>query len=255
MERCPHRHLSLFEAMCEFGQQELVAAMLALLGKGYDAPIRILSSGPMSEDERLKGRYRDLRGQLEEGLLRQLRDGTLVASGYDSATGLSVPAASILADHWRVLKPDFENSTARFGEREIIGILVAPNGDGASAPPTPDPAAPAVSATKRLLINHTNTEVVLDGTTRSLLPQAFKLLVLLADALIAGSGPLSTAQIHEKLFPASPDRTAVSGVISEIRKALDGSVGPSNIRKSVLKNRNRVGYFLDLPRGDVTILP
>ncbi|WP_247416756.1 hypothetical protein [Bradyrhizobium sp. 159] len=67
------------------------------------------------------------RRQLESEIFVKLIKGELVATGYAADTPLDSPRTKILPDRWRLLEPDFRESTAKGRGLEISGILVFRN--------------------------------------------------------------------------------------------------------------------------------
>jgi hypothetical protein len=235
MERPPHRHLSLFEATCEFGQPELVAEMLALHRKGYGGlTIMTVSSGPMSEDERLQARYDDLRGQLAEGFLRQLRDGTLVAFGYDSRGAVDDPPVRIPADKWRVLKPDFADSSAT-----MPGMLISGIGVTRSRP--------------RLHIEMASKWARFNNCKLELAPRSFQLLAILAEAACQGDRPVAKRDLEDRLFGDRFGEKALAQSISKLKTEMIKSGVDSGIAQALIENDRSVGYRLKLSQADIQI--
>ena len=138
---------TLAEALLAWGDPAAVAEMIQLAEGGYDGPIIIFLDGPKSEDERKVFRYQELRSQLEQELTQKLRDGSLVATGYDSRAAIDAPPVAVPADRWRVLTPILEDSSATAAGMAITGILVyeaatalsawTPAGDWSQDPASP----------------------------------------------------------------------------------------------------------------------
>jgi len=119
--------VTLEEALLRWGDPAIVAEVSRLAAEGYDIPAFIWTLGPETECERNVGRYRSLRGKLEEVLHASLRSGILVATGYDARAAIDASPVTIPADRWRVLVPDFSASSATVSGLTITGILVFEN--------------------------------------------------------------------------------------------------------------------------------
>jgi hypothetical protein len=121
--------LSLHDAMIFYGPDYEAETVWTLELEGYDGFPPGAEDGwpdPAEEaDFRVKSfRLQDRRRLLQHSLMRQLRAGTLIATGYASDAPLDRPAARITPDRWRVLQPDFERSEARGVGLLVVGILV-----------------------------------------------------------------------------------------------------------------------------------
>ena len=115
---------TLKEALSRWGDPESAQEMLCLVRQGCDAPMILSTSGPLSPAEERGLRYLSLREKLESEILERLRQGQLVATGYDSRAALDAPPITIPADRWRVLTPDFNKSSATAVGFTVVGILV-----------------------------------------------------------------------------------------------------------------------------------
>jgi hypothetical protein len=121
--------LPLWEAMLFYGNQQDAKVVHDLTFQGYaNEPYMPLDEMP---DEEAKD-YRfnrwileDRRQRMEAEFKRILERGDVVtATGYLRTTPLDVPATLIIPDRWRLLEPNFTNSTAAGLGGEIAGILV-----------------------------------------------------------------------------------------------------------------------------------
>lgn len=105
---------TLAKALMVWGDPAAVAEMTRLAKEGYDS--HLLTVGrPETESDRNALRYRGLREELQTALVEKLREGSLVATGYDSRASLDAPRTTIPADRWRVLAPSFGDSSAADG--------------------------------------------------------------------------------------------------------------------------------------------
>jgi hypothetical protein len=125
--------LTLREAMLFYGDPNHAQTFYELEQSGYggDPPDTVGADGWPIPHEEIRDfdiksfRLQDLRVILERSLLKQLRSGQLVATGYASTAPLDAPAARIVADRWRTLTPDFTASEASGpGGLVISGLLV-----------------------------------------------------------------------------------------------------------------------------------
>ena len=255
MKRPTDRPLTLFEAMCAWGDRKLVTEMLALKAAGADVPF--LSLGGVGEDResREKSRYMELRAVLERSLLDMLLSGKLIAFGYDQDARPDQPMIRIRADRWRAPDVDFRDSSAMFGARKIIEIVVTTSDNaflGAPGEETPTPTMNAPSEV-RLVIKMRDNEVTLDGTAVRLSSRPFGLLVLLAEAARGDSGPISSIKIKQRLWPNSASDRVVSDAIRNLRDRLKCSLRGEFDPAQFIQNRTNLGYQLDLRSAEVSI--
>jgi len=127
----PKAGLPLWEAMLFYGNQ--VAAEIAYSRRleGFDNPPFYPFDEMTREEQREYNvgsiQLKHARMELEVEIVRKLQSGALFATGYAGDTPLDAPAAKIIADRWRLLEPDFLESTAKGSGVEISGIRVFKN--------------------------------------------------------------------------------------------------------------------------------
>lgn len=68
--------------------------------------------------------FRRIRAQLEEAFIHRLQRAELVAVGYDTRSGADSKPTLVTPDRWRVLKPDFQNSSAKASNLSMEGVRV-----------------------------------------------------------------------------------------------------------------------------------
>ena len=229
--------LSLFHAMCAWGDPAAVAEMIRL--DRYSGPAISVIEGRPLDSEQWVSRYRHLRQRLEEELIEKLRNGTLVASGYDSNAPIDAPAVTIPPDRWRVLTPDFDESTATSGDRKIIGIVVVLREATTSA--TGNVTLPATIANAprlvRLVIREESKEITLDGMPVPVTKLSYDLIALLAEAAQNGSRLVSNAKIEQGLWKSKvPSERAVADCVRNLRKQLTQAMGPGCDSSQLLQN-------------------
>ena len=241
---------SLFDAMCAWGDPELVSEMLALKKQGAEAPMWIIG-----EDNRKIFRYTRLRELLERSLVDKLLSGELVSSGYDSSLPLGQPITQISADLWRVLIPDFDESTAKLGEKKIVGIVVMPKKEAATRPSvaTSRGAITSTAATARLVIKPASKEITLDGTRVQLSARLFKLLHLLAEAARDDVGPVPNAKIKQRIASVRASDSVASDAVRELRERLRQTFNQPFDSVELVQNRTSQGYLLNLRPDEVLI--
>ena len=71
-----------------------------------------------------KSRSRAIGRSLTLNLVKQLRDGQLVAIGYVAPVVVDARTLEIPKDKWRILKPNFRTSSAAGGGLEVVDIRV-----------------------------------------------------------------------------------------------------------------------------------
>lgn len=240
----PQTHpLSLFDAMCAWGDPDKVAEMLALKRRGADAPILVLGRrGP----EPAGWRYRDIREGLEDALVARLLTGGLIAEGYDSDGSFDQPMIRIPSDRWRVLTPDFDESSAVSHNRKIIGIVVSPR-EKVDAGPSGEPSAiPLGSGLVRLVIRQQSKSITLDGKPITLAARPFSLFLLLAEAAQAGTGPMRGSRIKDTLWSPGVSERAATDVVRDLRSKLRSVCGSGFDPHQFIQSRTGLGYVLDL---------
>jgi hypothetical protein len=127
----PKAGLTLWEAMLFYGNQLDADITFSRRLEGFDRP-PFYPFDEMTREEQREYNVGSMqleraRRQLEAEIVRKLNSGALFATGYAGDTPLDAPAAKIVADRWRLLEPDFLDSTAKGGGVEISGIRVFKN--------------------------------------------------------------------------------------------------------------------------------
>jgi hypothetical protein len=120
--------LPLWEAMLFYGNQCDADIAFCRRLEGFDRP-PFDHFDEMSREEQREYNVGSMelqraRRQLESEIAEKLASGELFATGYAGHTPLDSPAERILPDRWRLLEPDFLESSARGSGIEISGILV-----------------------------------------------------------------------------------------------------------------------------------
>lgn len=138
--------VTLEEALRHWCDPTRAQEMLRLDKDGFRGPLMIMVlGGSESEYERNVMRHCSLRDDLERELIDKLRRGVLTAFGYDSRAAIDAPPVTIPADRWRVLTPDFGESSATASGFTITGILVI---EGMRQSAMPDRTAGTVATAK-----------------------------------------------------------------------------------------------------------
>ncbi|MCK1361221.1 hypothetical protein [Bradyrhizobium sp. 199] len=124
----PKDGLPLWEAMLFYGNQFDAEMAWSRRLDGFDGP-PFYPFDEMSREEQREYnagsmQFERARRQLESEIHGKLLRGELVATGYAADTPLDSPPTKILPDRWRLLEPDYRESTAKGGRLEISGILV-----------------------------------------------------------------------------------------------------------------------------------
>jgi hypothetical protein len=86
----------------------------------FDSPLSFIGESESSP----RRQFRRIRAQLEEAFIRRLKKGELVAVGYDARSGADSKPAIVAPDRWRVLKPDFHDSSAKASNLSLEGVRV-----------------------------------------------------------------------------------------------------------------------------------
>jgi hypothetical protein len=86
----------------------------------FDSPLSFVDEPETS----LRRQFRRKRAQLEEAFIRRLQKGELVAFGYDARSGADSKPTLVAADRWRVLKADFQDSSAKASNLFLEGVRV-----------------------------------------------------------------------------------------------------------------------------------
>jgi DNA-binding winged helix-turn-helix (wHTH) protein len=228
-----------------WGDPSAVAEMTRLAKEGYDAPIFIVGR-PETESDRKALRYRGLRGELKTALVEKLREGLLVATGYDSRASLAAPPATIPADRWRVLAPSFEESSAAGGGLAISGILVSSSNIAGrwKEVSVPEPRLRIVKAARRARF---------DGSDLNLSPRSFNLLMILAEGVIQGAAPVEKRLLENKLLAGTFSEKAVCQAINRLKRQMKSSGVERENAQSLIENIRAVGYRLRLSASDIQV--
>jgi hypothetical protein len=124
----PKDGLSLWDAMLFYGDRHNAEIAVHRRLEGFAGPpftpFEEMTQAEQREYNRGSMQYERARRHLENEIFRELLSGALFATGYSSNSALDVPAARILTDRWRLLEPNFLESTADGGGVHISGILV-----------------------------------------------------------------------------------------------------------------------------------
>jgi DNA-binding response OmpR family regulator len=238
--------LTLADALVRWGDPAAVAEVTRLAGEGYDGPLIVLVPGPATEYERNVFRYRELRERLETALVAKLRDGSLVATGYDSRAAIDAPPATIPADRWRVLTPNFEDSSAAGGGLSISGILVSDSNRGGAR-------REASSPEPQLRIAKAARQACLDGLDLKLTPRSFDLLVILAEGAIHGAVPVPKRHLEDRLMGRNFSDKALGQAINRLKSELTNSGVRGERAQSFIENVRAVGYRLTLSASELRI--
>jgi hypothetical protein len=113
--------LSLEEALLETTAPALRGEIERL--RKYDAPIVNLGES----DDSPKWQFRRLWADAADDLIEKLRKGELFATGYLVGATSDLSAKQIPADRWRILEPNFAESSAQDKASRFIGIRVFRN--------------------------------------------------------------------------------------------------------------------------------
>ena len=128
----PNLALSLGEALLFFGDPE-TAKCYAALNLAFGPPTWWCPESPPPGIEARDFAFRRqwleherLEHVLCQELVAQLIAGALRATGFEPSTPADSPPVAIHASRWRVLTPDFENSSASAPGITITGIRIVP---------------------------------------------------------------------------------------------------------------------------------
>ena len=237
---------TLAEALLAWGDPAAVAELTELAEAGYDGPGIFSLEGPATACERKAFRYQELRSQLEQELSEKLRDGSLVATGYDSRAAIDAPPVAIPADRWRALTPNFEDSSGAGGGLSISGILV-------SDPHLPAAARGASSPPPQLRIAKAARRACLDGFDLKLTPRSLDLLVILAEGAIQGAAPVPKLHLEDRLLAGNFSDKAIGQAINRLKSELTNSGVCVERAQSLIENVRTVGYRLALSPSDIRI--
>jgi hypothetical protein len=141
--------LPLWEAMLFYGEQELAKTVNDLTFQGFGKPpffpLHEMPRAEQIEYNVNSMRLEHARMRMEFEFLSMLKSGAVYATGYASHSPLDMPATRVVADRWRLLEPNFDDSTAKGPNLEISGILVF---DGSRPSPATTLSSKAFSAAK-----------------------------------------------------------------------------------------------------------
>lgn len=247
----------LGEALLTWGDPAAVAEIKQLEREGYAGPRMWIVEGPVTEDDRKGFRYDELREQLRAELVDKLRHGMLIASGYDSRGSIDAPPVTIPPDRWRIVSPDFDDSSAIAGSFTITGILVHEAGAlAATAPATAAAKTKIQQAAVRLRIERGRELVFVDGSERPMPEQLFKLLCLFAERAIRDGGVVANADIEKHLWGDNIYKMSrdIRDVIRELRDAYAGDGGEDReALRQTIEVRARRGYRLQLAADEIAL--
>jgi hypothetical protein len=138
--------LPLWEAMLFYGDQQLAKTVSDLTFQGFGKP-PFFPLHEMTRAEQIEYNVNSMqlehaRMRMEREFLSMLKSGEVFATGYAGHSPLDMPATRIVADRWRLLEPNFDDSTAGGPNLEISGILVF---DGSQVSPVPIASSKAFS--------------------------------------------------------------------------------------------------------------
>jgi hypothetical protein len=179
-------------------------------------------------------------------LVAKLRDGSLVATGYDSRAAINAPPVAIPADRWRVLTPNFEDSSAAGGGLSIGGILVSDSN-------RPGARREASSPEPQLRIAKAARRACFDGLDVKLTARSFDLLVILAEAAIQGAVPVLKRHLEDRLLGRNFSDKAIGQAINRLKSELTKSGVSHHRAQSLIENVQAVGYRLRVATSDVRV--
>lgn len=108
----------------------------------------------------------------------------------------------------------------------------------------------------RLLIDKLAPNVCLDGVDKTLSPQEYRLLLLLAEKVIAGGRTAENREIEAQIWGDSLHRIArpVRDVVRELRHKLAAGASDAAAARAIIKNwRSPNGYRLTLTPEQIEI--
>jgi DNA-binding winged helix-turn-helix (wHTH) protein len=237
---------TLAEALVAWGDPAAVAEMLSLAEEGYDSPLMIIILGaPPSEYERKTFRYQKLREGLEAAFLAKLRDGPLVTMGYVHGSSVNEPPVIILSDRWRVLTPNYEDSSATGAGMTVSGILVYEDESAAGVPARPAPP--------RLRMSRDPRRARLDDTELQLTPRSLRLLLVLAEAVVAGRSVVSRQDIERQLWAAPVGKKAVADAVHKLKCELVDQDVVEAAAYLLIENYLATGYRLAVAASEIQV--
>jgi hypothetical protein len=130
--------LPLWEAMLFYGNQSDARTVDELTCQGFgQEPPSVFHE--MSRAEQIEYNVNSMqlehaRRRMEREFLSMLNTDAVFATGYAGHSPLDMPATRVIADRWRLLEPNFDDSTAKGSNIEIAGILIFDGSKPAQAP-------------------------------------------------------------------------------------------------------------------------
>jgi hypothetical protein len=130
--------LPLWEAMLFYGNQSDARTVDELTCQGFGRePPSVFDE--MSRAEQIEYNVNSMqlehaRRRMEFAFLELLKSDAVFATGYASHSPLDMPATRVIADRWRLLEPNFDDSTAKGSNLEVAGILIFDGSKPAQAP-------------------------------------------------------------------------------------------------------------------------
>jgi hypothetical protein len=235
---------TLEEAVLRCCDPAAVSEMTSLSERGFKGPIMAWFPGELTDYERNVLRYEALREQLEKELTEKLKAGTLIAAGYDSRAPIDAAPTTIPGDRWRVLKPNFADSSASTPHFTITGILVTSGTAEKSAP---------VRGVGRLAIGVAARRVRLDGRDLRLSPRSFSLLLMLARAARERDAAVPKQAMEDQLLAKNAGEKALSQSIHKLKEELIQRGVDRDRTQALIENQRAVGYRLTLSSSEIEI--
>jgi DNA-binding winged helix-turn-helix (wHTH) protein len=236
---------TLADALLAWGDPEAVAEMTHLAQEGYNGPRLVILGGPETTSERNVSRYQSLRAQLESALIEKLREGSLTATGYSSRAAIDAAPVTIPADRWRVLTPNFMDSTAAAPGLTISGILVSEGEPFAIQEPR--------SGHHRLQISSRTRRVTFDNTELSLTPRSFNLLMMLAETAARDGAFVSRRDIEKRLWAGPVSKKAVADAANKLKRELVTKGAAEAAVRCLIENNRSIGYRLAITSSEILI--
>jgi hypothetical protein len=192
-----------------------------------------------------------IRRKLEAEAHGCLRDGVWVADAFNRHMPVDKPRKTVLADWWRVLKPDFDAGTATGGGVEVFGIVVWRRTCGSA--PSSSPAEGASLAEPALRIDKRSKRVRLNGHDLKLSPRSFKLLLMLAEAASAGTAPAQKRDLEAGVLGSNKGEKALAGAMYLLQREIGQAPSPDPLSPDLIENHRSVGYRLTLLASEIHI--
>jgi hypothetical protein len=267
--------LTLSEALYEWCDPDLTSEFRSVGDMKFEDQVGALVAavGPDAWKVRC---YFELREALLLQLETRVKNGTLIVTGFSVQAPLG-PVSKISADLWPLLAFDLRDSSARLHGVKITGIKLtlaaqensanevastqaidgssmpgSSNQESVSAPSLTETSSLASSAPSepRMVIKRSSRQVTFDRHLILMSGRSVDFLIVLAEALIAGSGPVSTTELKQTQFAEITADNAVAVAIKALRKSLG-----TDKHRSLVQTRGRLGYFLQLEPNEIIILP